>query len=317
MSLSPSALNKPPLVLAAGAAIAGGLQVLPIGALSVGLLQVANLLAFAVNIASVSVPGRLDGAQQDAQVKQGVLNPSESSLLTSSSSGGGNARDRVIEQLRLRSLVQPSGWAFSIWGLIYLGESAFCVAQFIDSTQVPALLSEVTGPFVAANLLQSLWCASFRPSYNDGWHKYVSVSMLAGTAFSLSTIPFDVVSSSWYFVPLVVHFGWTTAATLVNLNSAVSAEETVSDRVLVGLGHGSATVATALGATLTALTMSTTPAYGLTIAWALLAVASNPKLDPTSRAGNTTLQAGANMQRILCYTGCAACAAVSLYSIFA
>ena len=315
MSLA-TALNKPPLVLAAGAAIAGGVPLLPIGSLSVGLLQAANILSFVVNVASVSVPGRLDGAQQDAQVKQGVLNPSESSSLTGGGSGSsGNGRDRIIEQRRLRSLVQPSGWAFSIWGLIYLGESAFCVAQFVDSTQVPAMLPDVTAPFVAANLLQSLWCASFRPSYNEGWHKYVSVAMLGGTAYSLSQIPFDAMSSSWFFVPLVAHFGWTTAATLVNLNSAVSAEESTSDRVLLGLGHGSATVATALGVSLTALGFST-PAYGLTIAWALLAVGSNPKLDPASRAGNNVLETGAKLQRMLCYSGSALCAAASLYSIF-
>lgn len=311
MSLSAlSSLNKPPLVLVTGVIIAAGAPLIPVGARSLGMLQAANVISFIVNVASVSVPGRLDGAQQDAQVKQGILNPSsaESSPLTATRSSNDD-RSR-----RLRSFVQPSGWAFSIWGLVYIGEAAFCVAQFVDTTQVPALLPQVTVPFVAANLIQSLWCASFRPSYNAGWHKYVSASMLAGTALSLSQMPADAVLSSWYLFPLVIHFGWTTAATLVNLNSSVAAEEKVPETLLVGLGHGSAVVATGLGVSLTSMAL-VTPAYGFTIAWALLAVASNRTLSPESQRSTSVLKTGAKVQRILCYAGSALCAAASVYSL--
>lgn len=348
MSLSTvlASLNRPPLVVATGALIAGGVPFL-VPAASLGVLQAANLFSFAVNVAAVSVPGRLDG-QRDAQMRRGDLNPKGgagaagtggggfganpptvgSSSTESTPLGGGPTRDNDdtggLAGLRARSLVQPSGWAFSIWGLIYMGEAAFCAAQFVDATHLPSVLPHVTGPFVAANLFQSLWCASFRPGYDAGWHRYVSVAMLGGTAYSLSCVPLaaDVAGGgdaaaaalSWCLLPLAVHFGWTTAATLVNLNSSVAAAEPerVSDSALVALGHGSAVLATGLGVGLTSFGL-VPPAYGLTVAWALLAVASNPVLAGSS--GTDTWRAGAAVQRTLCYAGSALCVAASALAL--
>ncbi|KAG7336784.1 hypothetical protein IV203_032382 [Nitzschia inconspicua] len=311
-----TSLNRPPLVLATGLALAGGLPALPVGSLSLGLLQVSNLLAFGVNVAAVSAPGRLDG-DQDEQMRQGTLNPSnnskpDSTPLQSSHDVDDTAAAKAAK-LRLRSLVLPAGWAFSIWGAIYLGEATFSVAQLSDGSGLTSTLPAVTPGFVAANLVQSLWCASFRESYNEGWKKFVSVAMLGGTAYSLSTIMPTVMSLqssavSWYFVPLVMHFGWTTAATLVNLNGSVAMDAPVKDSTLVALGHGSAVLATGLGIGLAALGIAP-PAYGMTIAWALLAVGNNTKANKES----DTLNNGAMVMKTLCFVGSAACAAVSAY----
>merc|ERR1711862_1031438 len=75
-------------------------------------------------------------------------------------------------------------------GVVYLGDSIFCTAGLFtaEKTQLMSVLSVTTAPFVVANLMQSLWCASFRPSYNQGWHKYISAFMLGGTAYSLSQV---------------------------------------------------------------------------------------------------------------------------------
>jgi hypothetical protein len=52
----------------------------------------------------------------------------------------------------------------------------------------------------------------------------------------------------WYwFLPMTVHFGWTTAATLVNLNGSFAMQESTSDRTIVAVGHASALTAAALG----------------------------------------------------------------------
>lgn len=309
-----ASLNKPPLVLATGVALAGGLPfALPTGAVSLGLLQAANVLAFGANVAAVSVPGRLDG-QQDERMRQGNLNPSnqrgESAPLRDDDD---DTAAKAAAKLRLRSLVLPAGWAFSIWGAIYLGEATFCVAQLLDGSGLTETLPTVAPGFVAANLVQGLWCAAFRESYNEGWHKYVSVAMLGGTALSLSTLMPTVMSLqssavSWYFVPLVMHFGWTTAATLVNLNGSVAMDQSVRDSTLVALGHGSAVLASGLGVGLTAMGLAP-PAYGMTVAWALLAVGTNTKADKDS----DTLNNGAMVLKTLCLVGSAACAAVSAY----
>jgi hypothetical protein len=301
-----SVLNKPQLVLASGCAITAAFPFVPLGGLSLGLLKALNILAFATNVVAVSVPGRMDG-QQDTKMRSGDLNPtSETSSLTSAAQPKKEEDDNLMTY-RERSLVLPAGWAFSIWGPIFLGEAVFCAAQFVDAANLSTVLPQVTAPFVAANLVQSLWCASFRPSYNEGWHKYVSVAMLGGTAYSLSQLPGDL---SWFLVPVVMHFGWTTAATLVNLNGSLAMEKNIPDSVIVASGHASVVLATALGISVTAFELAP-PAYGLTIAWALAAVANGLKIQSHEHHWSDSLLTGGKVQRALCWTGSILCVAAS------
>jgi hypothetical protein len=69
-------LNSPPLVAVTGAAIVLGIPALELTSASLAVLKGANLLAFVTNVAAVSVPGRLDG-QQDQAMRTGDLNPSK------------------------------------------------------------------------------------------------------------------------------------------------------------------------------------------------------------------------------------------------
>jgi hypothetical protein len=191
-------------------------------------------------------------------------------------------------------------------------------------TPLAAVLPQFTAPFVAFNLLQSLWCAAFRPSYNQGWHKWVSVAMLGGTAYSLSFLNALALSPSvtelglgwYYFVPLTVHFGWTTAATLVNLNGSFAMQSNVSETAIVGVGHASAVAATAAGV---AVGLMGSPVYSLTVAWALAACADGMVRclkDPKSLQNqNQTLQTGANIQKYLCFAGAAACVGTAALSL--
>jgi hypothetical protein len=91
--MSLSVLNSPPLI----AAVAGGtLALLPIlegMTFPLATLKYSNFLAYCVNFASVSVPGRIDG-QQQAQALEG--GQSEMAQLSPGKSG--------------RTLVAPSGW---------------------------------------------------------------------------------------------------------------------------------------------------------------------------------------------------------------
>jgi hypothetical protein len=173
------------------------------------------------------------------------------------------------------------------------------------------LVPQITIPFCAANLLQSLWCISFRPSYHQGWYKYVSVAILGGTALALrqvaavasavvvpatTTIQWSSLLSSssssskddtdstttispdldlaivqLLLVPLLIHFGWTTAATLVNFNGSIAMEIDVSDAMIAAVGHASSVVVTFLGVSVTLFGRN--PIYGCTISWALAACA--------------------------------------------
>merc|ERR1711934_396531 len=96
-----------------------------------------------------------------------------------------------------------------------------------------------------AQLFQTLWTTSFRPKYK-GSQMYISTAMLSGTAYSLSKAH-DAISSfpkiisipeyCIYFLPLTLHFGWTTAASLVNLNGSFAMQDSPSAKHVAWLGH--------------------------------------------------------------------------------
>jgi hypothetical protein len=302
-------MNSPIVVLGSGAAVLFSLPALTSlcttsAAMSMGLLKAANMTAFALNCAAVSVPGRVDGQAQDKM--QGKTNSNDETYNTIYSPNQG------------RSLIAPAGWAFAIWGPIYLGEAVFCTSLLLNSSDVvTSSLPMITGPFIAANLFQCLWCASFRPSYmntSSNWEKYVSVAMLGGTAYSLSLLhAADAVSLSWYFVPITMHFGWTTAATLVNLNGSV-AMSNVSDKIVIAVGHTSTILATALGVTVTLA--QALPVYGCTVAWALAACADGMKQRQLTEnsAISSDIVRGMKVQQILCYLGSGLCLASAITS---
>ena len=201
--------NSPLLVTATGAGALASLPALEAaiksGAISFMSVKVANALMYALNIYAVQQPGRLDGKK--------------------SMSNDGNS---LFPRRRDRTLVFPSGWAFSIWGFIFLGELLFCSSSFLvkESSPVAQVIKNSSGGFMVGQLFQTLWSASFRPKY-EGKFMYVSAAMLSGIAFCMSRAHagFAMNSSLYgvgqyllYFLPISLHFGWTLAASLVNFN---------------------------------------------------------------------------------------------------
>jgi len=241
---------------------------------------------------------------------------------------------RIYSPARGRTLVAPAGWAFAIWGPIYLGEGLFVAAQLLGlppsaPSELGTLLPDITAPFVAANLLQSLWCVAFRPHYTSAQgNSYISAALLAGTAFSLSKVHLIASAATgpawWYLLPLSVHFGWTSAATLVNFSGSVAMDPANSERAVTAVGHFSAVAATALGIGLTVA--RTSPVYGCTIAWALAACADGMRrriasskttaataTEPASevRANFLNWQGAASVQEKMCWMGSIACLAAA------
>jgi len=135
--------------------------------------------------------------------------------------------------------------------------------------------------------------------------------MLGSTAYSLSLIPFvdlatTTTTSSLYWIPLAMHFGWTTAATLVNLNGSLAMNYDVQESTMIAAGHASSVLATALGV---GVTLSyQLPAYGLTIAWALAACANGMRV-------STAENVGAKIQKGLLTMGSIVSAGTAIYTL--
>mmetsp|Transcript_21506 Transcript_21506/g.35970 ORF Transcript_21506/g.35970 Transcript_21506/m.35970 type:complete len:381 (+) Transcript_21506:157-1299(+) len=223
--------------------------------------QVANAAAFCVNVWSVSSGGRIDSSYAD----KGGVPPTD----------------------EYRSLVTPSGWAFAIWGVIYLAESVFMVVQMFPFMSEVAWLAEVSPWFIAANVFQSLWCAAFRDWARPSSVFWISAAMLTSTALALGgaqavyTRAGVIAVSSWATFglralvqfPLSLHFGWTTAAAIVNWNSYFAVlyrDKHISLKTQVRAAFGSIHLAYIGGAALAVFRGDFL--YSLTIAWALRAI---------------------------------------------
>jgi hypothetical protein len=321
-----------------------------------------NVLAYGISIYSVTRPGRYDGQKPPSQQPSSSSKKKNDDDVVNVNVDGIDGSDR--------SLLNPAGWAFSIWGIIFIGELIMVSAPYIistTSTTPTSLIREITGPYMMSQLFQVLWCASFRPKYGSssagggGYYKYLSVLNLTGIALSLSFCHDAFTNKSatassysnmnyWlYFLPLSLHFGWTTAASLVNLNGMyamrTSTDNNKNDKnnnndndndndnsitkakSVALLGNISVVIATTVGITVTYIRNA--PVYGGVICWALTAVSFglkkrlllnndnnyNSSASSSSNNRNKVGLYGAKTQQTLCQIGAIACAITSTFVV--
>jgi hypothetical protein len=269
-------------VAAAGGVIAGAACCVALAASPRRLLRGWRLpygLALAVNIGAVSLGGRFDSQ--------------------AASSGGGSAK--------WPTLFAPAGFAFAIWGVIYLGEVCGLIevlggargilrgtrsaarsrplakAASAEGTRAdkPVEIAPVENAvrasneaWVGANLAQALWCVSFRPwAIELLWLPTILLGVAAGCLFVSQR---RILSASRrgpptgtvaLLWPRSLHLGWLLAATLVNANGWVG-------HAAAGLTAALAVSACSLAAAAAAVTgllYEGMPAAACSLAWALFA----------------------------------------------
>ena len=115
----------------------------------------------------------------------------------------------------------PAGYAFSIWGVIYLGLIGFAVYQALPSQRTNPRFRAI-GPLVMLNgLFNSLWLVAF----GNEWLA-VSVLFIFGLLYTLYGINFGLrlnapaipTAEQWLArVPFGLYFGWVTVATIADI----------------------------------------------------------------------------------------------------
>jgi hypothetical protein len=234
------------------------------------LYKLAWMLAFAVNVVTVNIPGRFDS--------QSAMSGKEGSIPWS-------------------SLFDPAGWAFSIWGVIYFTE--FLTTVYVGLGNEPAeIYSRVAPYWVAGNLFQSAWCLAFRPDLRGFLWIPGLLLALSGASLGLGhmvlTNSINVLSNEFNAdvqnilrlvrLPFALHTGWLMVATLLTLN-ALATVSNISMGAQIAVAFLSAYAAAGAGAVLTLKTRDATLAF--TAAWALAAVSTRTKRKVTdlSKAG--------------------------------
>lgn len=118
----------------------------------------------------------------------------------------------------------PAGYAFSIWGLIYLSLTGFIIYQskgLTGSGQAPEIVSKIGWMFVISCIANCLWIVTWLYDYT-GISVLVMAALLVSlisivlrTRMELDLITFKRVALEWW--PFALYFGWITVAIIANV----------------------------------------------------------------------------------------------------
>jgi hypothetical protein len=159
--------------------------------------------------------------------------------------------------------VQPAGYAFAIWGLIY-GWLVVSAAYGLwrrggdhdwDRARLPLIASLGVGtPWLAVANNSAIWAT------------ILIFVMALGAILALIRAPRK--DGWWFRVPVGIYAGWLTAASFVSLGSTASGYGLLTDQ----LGWAYLGILGALGLAIPVLLRTSAPSYGLTVIWALVGI---------------------------------------------
>uniref|UniRef100_A0A7S3NPM8 Uncharacterized protein n=1 Tax=Aureoumbra lagunensis TaxID=44058 RepID=A0A7S3NPM8_9STRA len=185
------------------------------------------------------------------------------------------------------SLVTPSGFAFAIWGLIYVWETIAVAHCYL--TLRPSRSLEIAGIwFVMANIFQLLWALVFSRELLK-----VSSIFITAIAFCLCICLENLdnphtIERYLIVLPISLHAGWVTAASLVNINLTFVQMNASSE---IQLTVAFASVYLGLGAAFIFAAFRHNAIFALSLAWAFFAIYKElpaskalPQLDSTTRS---------------------------------
>ena len=160
--------------------------------------------------------------------------------------------------------VQPAGYAFAIWGLIYswlVVSAVFGVwkrrsGAAWDHVRAPLMISLAVGtPWLAIANASAVWAT-------------ITIFIMSAAAI-VALIRAPKVDSWWLQAPVGIYAGWLTAASFVSLGSTAAGYGIA----LGSLGWAYLAIILALGVTLAVIARKpTAPEYGITVIWALIGI---------------------------------------------
>lgn len=130
---------------------------------------------------------------------------------------------------KYQTIITPAGFAFSIWGIIFLAEAVFCVAQVFPAYRSSSLVVKGVGySYVGVCVAQAIWSIAFE-------FEQIILSLIAMLTIlffllrivnQLYKVRIDNEEEEdskrrdyWLTVfPFSIHAGWILVASLVNIN---------------------------------------------------------------------------------------------------
>lgn len=175
----------------------------------------------------------------------------------------------------VRTLITPSGWAFSIWGLLFLGSAIFAVWQALPAQRSNTLLDRIAWPASIALGAQGVWAAYTGYNNLTAISAFIIFVSLAGLLLVLRALVQhgEFTGKERWLVALVFSAlaAWLTAASIVNVSATLK---------FYGVGGGGTyplitTIMVAIGGVIAALAVVRSrgnPWYATVFCWALTAI---------------------------------------------
>ncbi len=117
------------------------------------------------------------------------------------------------------TLITPAGYAFSIWGLIYLSLIIYCIYQLLPPQRTKPVYDVLAWPLIIINGLSIAWLYVFA-------HEYIGMSAIIISCMLVAAILLFGWSkeavrvqgiSNWVTVPFALYASWLSVATIVNI----------------------------------------------------------------------------------------------------
>ena len=130
-----------------------------------------------------------------------------------------NGQSMAVVSARYATPLTPAGYAFSIWGVIFLGLAAYALWQLLPAQTNVVLPDRIAKPLMLVNIFTASWIAAFS-------HEWIALSVLlmllillglmliygqAREAVLTKEIP------GWVSAPFALYLGWISVASVINL----------------------------------------------------------------------------------------------------
>lgn len=176
---------------------------------------------------------------------------------------------------KYQTLVTPAGWAFSIWGPIFIWEGIFVVAQLMPRFRCSEVVSKMSCWWWALCSCQVAWTLAFAQDQVSLSLVFMLSILASLLGLSYSTDGLKLATAEYFLLraPMSLQLGWIIAASIVNINVQADAARS-SQEALLAVAVISNAAVIGVVTYFTFAVCSPDPIVGFVAAWAFAAIYS-------------------------------------------
>ena len=130
-----------------------------------------------------------------------------------------NGQSNAVMSRKYQTLITPAGYAFAIWGLIFIGVLAYAIYQVMPGQRSNPRFSAAAPWAIANMILNGFWTVIF----GQEWIALATLVIIADLltlykivdALGINRVRVSPIETAIARVPFSIYFGWLTVATTV------------------------------------------------------------------------------------------------------